>query len=189
MTSKSSYWRHARASPYTLLAPVGFTEILVGYARKTSPNLLHCWFPVLGHWHYNPKLKLCSKTVCATITILKFMHLIRKCESTYLTDITVLISGTDKEGIWWKLKGNFAYFSIKTYVVVDDSNEYPQHMFLWWTDKNYPSIIFKYPPYLFFWMIPSVGQTGLGKQCRSRRSSLISVYTVCRLVWAKQCIF
>ena len=24
-------------------------------------------------------------------------------------------------------------------------------MFLWRTDKNYPSIIIKYPPYLFFW--------------------------------------
>ena len=27
-----------------------------------------------------------------------------------------------------------------------DSNEYPQHMFLWRTDKNCPSIIIKYPP-------------------------------------------
>ena len=32
-----------------------------------------------------------------------------------------------------------------------DSNEYPQHMFLWRTDENYPSLIIKYPPYLFFW--------------------------------------
>ena len=32
-----------------------------------------------------------------------------------------------------------------------DSNEYPEHMFLWRTDENYPSIIIKYPPYLFFW--------------------------------------
>ena len=30
-----------------------------------------------------------------------------------------------------------------------DSNEYPQHMFLWRTRENYPSIITKYPPYLF----------------------------------------
>ena len=28
-----------------------------------------------------------------------------------------------------------------------DSNEYPQRMFLWRTDKKYPSIIFNYPPY------------------------------------------
>ena len=28
-----------------------------------------------------------------------------------------------------------------------DSNEYPQHIFLWRTDENYPSIIIKYPPY------------------------------------------
>ena len=49
-----------------------------------------------------------------------------------------------------------------------DSNEYPQHMFLWTeailmsthnisfltrTDENYPSIIMKYPPYLFFLVI------------------------------------
>ena len=30
-----------------------------------------------------------------------------------------------------------------------DSNEYPQYMFLWRTIENYPSIITKYPPYLF----------------------------------------
>ena len=29
-------------------------------------------------------------------------------------------------------------------------NEYPQHMFLWRTGENYPSIIIKYPPYLVF---------------------------------------
>ena len=33
----------------------------------------------------------------------------------------------------------------------DDSIGYQQHMFLWRTDENYPSIIIKYPPYLFFW--------------------------------------
>ena len=32
-----------------------------------------------------------------------------------------------------------------------DSNEYPQHMFLWRTKENYPLIITKYPPYLFHW--------------------------------------
>ena len=32
-----------------------------------------------------------------------------------------------------------------------DSNEYPQHMFLWRTGENYPSLIIKYPPYLFYW--------------------------------------
>ena len=37
-----------------------------------------------------------------------------------------------------------------------DSNEHPQHMFLWITDENYPSIIVKYPPYLFF--CQAVGQ-------------------------------
>ena len=30
-----------------------------------------------------------------------------------------------------------------------DSNEYPQHMFLWRNDENYYSIIIKYPLYLF----------------------------------------
>ena len=30
-----------------------------------------------------------------------------------------------------------------------DSNEYPQHMFLWSNKQNYPLIITKYPPYLF----------------------------------------
>ena len=31
------------------------------------------------------------------------------------------------------------------------SNEYPQHMFLWRNKQNYPLIITKYPPYLFYW--------------------------------------
>ena len=31
-----------------------------------------------------------------------------------------------------------------------DSNEYPQHMFLWRNKQNYPSVTIKYPPYLFF---------------------------------------
>ena len=31
-----------------------------------------------------------------------------------------------------------------------DSNEYLQRMFLWRTGETYPSIIIKYPPYLFF---------------------------------------
>ena len=30
-----------------------------------------------------------------------------------------------------------------------DSNEYPQHMFLWRNKQNDPVIIPKYPPYLF----------------------------------------
>ena len=48
------------------------------------------------------------------------------------------------------IRDNFAYFSIKTYVVgTRCSNEYPQHMFLWRNKQNYPSIIIKYPPYLF----------------------------------------
>ena len=34
-----------------------------------------------------------------------------------------------------------------------DSNEYPQHMFLWRNVENYPSIITKYPPYLFHWIL------------------------------------
>ena len=32
------------------------------------------------------------------------------------------------------IKDNFAYFSIKTYVV--GTNEYPQHMFLWRNKQN-----------------------------------------------------
>ena len=32
-----------------------------------------------------------------------------------------------------------------------DSNEYPQHVFLWRTVENYPLIILKYPPYLLHW--------------------------------------
>ena len=55
-TSKSSYWRLARESSYTphvkrhFLAPVGFTEISVGSARKgfywgTTAENLHRWSP------------------------------------------------------------------------------------------------------------------------------------------------
>ena len=34
-----------------------------------------------------------------------------------------------------------------------DSNEYPQHIFLWRNKENYPLIITKYPPYLFHWVL------------------------------------
>ena len=30
------------------------------------------------------------------------------------------------------------------------TNEYPQHMFLWRNNQNYPLIVTKYPPYLFY---------------------------------------
>ena len=48
-TSKSSYWRHARESSYTphvrrhLLAPVGFMEIPVGYARNLILKCIKCY--------------------------------------------------------------------------------------------------------------------------------------------------
>ena len=65
---------------------------------------------------------------------------------------------TDKVGIWWKLRDNFPYFYKNIccgYSLESprwgNSNEYPQHMFLWRTDKNYFLIIIKYPPYLFHW--------------------------------------
>ena len=31
-----------------------------------------------------------------------------------------------------------------------NSSEYPQHMFLWRNNKNYPLVILKYSPYLFY---------------------------------------
>ena len=34
-----------------------------------------------------------------------------------------------------------------------DSYEYSQHMFSWRTKNNYPSIIIKYTPYLFHWLL------------------------------------
>ena len=36
-----------------------------------------------------------------------------------------------------------------------DSNEYQQHMFLWRIIEKYPSIIIKYTPYLFYWILSS----------------------------------
>ena len=64
-------------------------------------------------------------------------------------------SRTDK-GIGDNLRIIFHISPKKRYVVYSlesprqgDSNEYPQHMVLWRTDENYPSIIIKYPPYLF----------------------------------------
>ena len=38
------------------------------------------------------------------------------------------------------------------HMFLGDSNGHPQHMFLWRTDENYPLIIIKYLPYLFFWI-------------------------------------
>ena len=33
---------------------------------------------------------------------------------------------------------------------LESPNEYPQRMFLWSNKQNYPLIIVKYPPYLFY---------------------------------------
>ena len=41
--------------------------------------------------------------------------------------IILQLSRTDNEGIWWYLRDNFSYFSIKTYFV--GTHEYPHHMF------------------------------------------------------------
>ena len=55
-----------------------------------------------------------------------------------------------------KLKDSFCQFSIKTYVMGarGDSNEHPQHMFLWRNNQKYPLIIsadiIKHTFYLFF---------------------------------------
>ena len=40
---------------------------------------------------------------------------------------------------------------------MDDSYEYPQHIFLWRTVENYLIIIPKYSPYLFHWVCNDVG--------------------------------
>ena len=39
------------------------------------------------------------------------------------------------------------------WVLIRIAYEYPQHLFLWRTDENYPSIIIKYPHYLVFWTV------------------------------------
>ena len=57
------------------------------------------------------------------------------------------------------MKDNFCQFSIKNiccgYSLESpwrgNSNEYPQHLFLWRNKQSYPLIITKYPPYLFHW--------------------------------------
>ena len=54
-----------------------------------------------------------------------------------------------------------------------DSNEYPQHMFLWRTIENYLLIITKYPPYLFYCI--ETDQTAL--------SAILSASFVCITVW------
>ena len=37
-----------------------------------------------------------------------------------------------------------------------ESNEYPQHMFLWGDKQNYPLIITKYPSYLFHCFLDTI---------------------------------
>ena len=53
------------------------------------------------------------------------------------------------------IKGQFGLFLHKNMLESPcrgDSNEYPQHMFLRRIDENYPSVVIKYPPYLFYWV-------------------------------------
>ena len=74
-------------------------------------------------------------------------------------------STTDKVGIWWQLRDNFPYFSMKTccgYSLESphrgDSNESPQICF-YGSDENYPLIIIKYLPYWLYWMTYTVQLT------------------------------
>ena len=65
-----------------------------------------------------------------------------------------------------------------------DSNEYPQHMFLWETTENYPLIIIKYPPYLFCctspqcpWLVMSYQASVNFNRCKVQiRMSSFSVF-------------
>ena len=69
-TSKSSYWRHIRELSYTplvrkhFLAPVGFTEIPVGYARKYCHCLPFSLYDLLLN-HTNHDMTKPTKWVCA----------------------------------------------------------------------------------------------------------------------------
>ena len=108
--------------------------------------------------------------ICITITKKIIIH-----ERPIKTNFVSINSGTDKEGIWGQFRDNFCYFSIKhiSWVLIwitsmstpsniccgysleslhrDEAILMNIHniMFLWRTVQNYPSIITKYPPYLF----------------------------------------
>ena len=97
-----------------------------------------------------------------------------------------------------------------------DSNEYPQHTFLWRNKQIYPLIFTKYPPYVFHRNPKKVykidlpycssvfRQLGMGKQCRPGQirkaavwtgstlfailSSLNRVYTVCHYEQSEQAL-
>ena len=85
MTSKSSYWCHARESSYTphvrhFLAPVRFTEILIGYPRILCILLpfmewlvycCHTWFSMgdLGMQvsvHSSVRSSICQQLLCVS---------------------------------------------------------------------------------------------------------------------------
>ena len=62
-----------------------------------------------------------------------------------------------------------------------DSNEYPQHMFLWRTDINYPLIIIKYPSYLSYWKaliadVKNEGQVNPGRAFTVNAHKIFSLY-------------
>ena len=62
------------------------------------------------------------------------------------------------------IKRQFYLFRHKNiYCGYGNSNEYPQHVFLWRTDENYPWIIIKYPSYLFHWY--NQGEKNASKNC------------------------
>ena len=66
-----------------------------------------------------------------------------------------------------------------------DSNEYPKHVFYWRTEENYPSIIIKYPPYLFHCKI-KLNWTHDGQPANGTRYSPVICPTQFDCNWTKR---
>ena len=94
-------------------------------------------------------------------------HLEKMCLWELVLVTNFYIIRRNKERIWWYLmiiKWLFCLFLHKNLCCGcslesprrGDSNEHPQHWFLWRFDKNYVSIIIKYAPYFFCCVWPTL---------------------------------
>ena len=89
----------------------GMPRLIWVFAGRTAILLvLSCRGSITFSYKLNNILHIHKSLSVVSIIFLQAFEII----SLILSHIS---SGTDKNGIWWWLRDNFAYFSIKTYVV------------------------------------------------------------------------
>ena len=137
---------------------------LCNFAHLFFHGLKMCmWFgfnPAVNFCHFSTLLTL-SVFAGATSTLPKFdlllisLFSIWSCSIISYREIRWVIDDNKYLGMIFSLfllKNISCGYSLEL-PCQGDSNEYPQHMFLWWTEENCPLIIIRYPGWQLFLII------------------------------------